>query len=594
MCRAQPVMGLLMSLLLMILPELVFAELRPDQIVILANQNSHESGSVARHYAKKRGIPGSHIVNVDTSTQETISRKDYEEFILEPLRKALETRKLSSKICVLVTTFGIPLRVKAPSPSPQEKSWRQDAKAWRKSAGEFLQELTDRVMAIATSERFSQESRDAEDGQWDQRASESLIQRLNQATQEAYQRVERLSDDEERSAQLHLLEKTIKQIYGLAGQVQIAQHAEGKGATADDIPLSSFLAKLRSAEQMLALFQASPSDKSRELAYRVAQEHFGVMGVLRLANREVQQFGYEQADASVDSELSLLWWDRASGHPSGKLPNPWYAWYPESSRDQMMGLPVLLVSRLDAPTSALAKQLVDHAVRAEQDGLVGNAYFDARGMDSEQPLSYGHYDRDIRNLSELVRNLSAYPVILENTQKRFNQPGDAPDVALYVGWYRLRHYEDAFTFLPGSIGYHIASGEAVSLRDPIERGWCKNALERGITATLGPIGEPYLDAFPLPTQFFGLLLTGRYSLVEAFYLTSRHVSWRMVLVGDPLYNPWKDGRFAEKVKASGVLRLESWPIPPSERDFPDPVRMRKIMNEERTRILSRLSSSAGR
>ena len=53
------------------------------------------------------------------------------------------------------------------------------------------------------------------------------------------------------------------------------------------------------------------------------------------------------------------------------------------------------------------------------------------------------------------------------------------------------------------------------LRKP---GWCKNALERGITVTLGPTGEPYVDAFPLPNEFFALLLTGRYTLAEAYAL----------------------------------------------------------------------------
>jgi len=43
-------------------------------------------------------------------------------------------------------------------------------------------------------------------------------------------------------------------------------------------------------------------------------------------------------------------------------------------------------------------------------------------------------------------------------------------VALYVGWYRLRHYEDAFAFNLGAIGYHIASGEAVSIHNPQEKG----------------------------------------------------------------------------------------------------------------------------
>ncbi|MFB3137030.1 MAG: TIGR03790 family protein [Nitrospirales bacterium] len=72
----------------------------------------------------------------------------------------------------------------------------------------------------------------------------------------------------------------------------------------------------------------------------------------------------------------------------------------------------------------------------------------------------------------------------------------------------------------GAIGYHIASGKAISLHNPSERGWWKNALERGITVTLGPTGEPYLDVFPPPTEFFGLLLTGRYSLIEIYYLST--------------------------------------------------------------------------
>lgn len=54
----------------------------------------------------------------------------------------------------------------------------------------------------------------------------------------------------------------------------------------------------------------------------------------------------------------------------------------------------------------------------------------------------------------------------------------------------------------------MASAEAVTVHDRNERGWRKNALERGIAATLGSVGEPYLDAFPEPARFTALLLTG--------------------------------------------------------------------------------------
>jgi len=109
----------------------------------------------------------------------------------------------------------------------------------------------------------------------------------------------------------------------------------------------------------------------------------------------------------------------------------------------------------------------------------------------------------------------------------------------------------------------MASAEAITVHDHRERGWCKNALERGIAATLGSIGEPYLDAFPEPARFTTLLLTGKYSLAEVYYLTSRYVSWRMVLFGDPLYNPMQG-------RSQTTHPPPSLPIPPSERPLGDP------------------------
>src|SRR5262245_58941838 len=153
-----------------------------------------------------------------------------------------------------------------------------------------------------------------------------------------------------------------------------------------------------------------------------------------------------------------------------------------------------MVSRLDAPTADLALQLVDRAIASEKRGVSGTAYLDARGLPADnQSDTYGRYDQSLRDLNNFILNQSAITSKLENTEVRFHRPGEAPDVALYVGWYRLRQYEDAFTFRTGAIGYHMASAEAVSIHRSSETGWCKNALGRGITATLGSVGEPYLD-----------------------------------------------------------------------------------------------------
>jgi hypothetical protein len=60
----------------------------------------------------------------------------------------------------------------------------------------------------------------------------------------------------------------------------------------------------------------------------------------------------------------------------------------------------------------------------------------------------------------------------------------------------------------------------------------------GVAATIGPVAEPYTVAFPKPAEFFGFLVTGKYTLVEAYSRSIFLTSWMMVLVGDPLYNPF--------------------------------------------------------
>jgi hypothetical protein len=64
-------------------------------------------------------------------------------------------------------------------------------------------------------------------------------------------------------------------------------------------------------------------------------------------------------------------------------------------------------------------------------------------------------------------------------------------------------------------------------------------LEKGVAATIGPVGEPYVQAFPPPEIFFGLLIDGHLTLAECYALSNPFLSWKMVLIGDPLYRPFK-------------------------------------------------------
>ena len=363
----------------------------------------------------------------------------------------------------------------------------------------------------------------------------ALLPRVDQAWRAAVQHAQQLPQSESERALQELLRLT--QQYGGWGILLQKEAGTGRPGTSTDNPtMAAWRRLLEQTGPFWAGFGREAIRSQRQLIYRWTERLFGLRGVLELASTEVDLLTYTYADASLDSELSLLWWDRDLYPVAWRWGNPLYLDSAPTTDD----LPILMVSRLDAPTADLAKGLVDQAMQAERSGLQGTVYFDARGLNAKDATdTYGVYDQSLRDAAEVVKQQSSYRVVLDNAEATLSKPGSAPDVALYIGWYKLRSYEDAFTFKPGAIGYHMASAEAITVHDRGERGWCKNALEHGITATLGSVGEPYLDAFPEPARFTTLLLTGKYSLAEVYYLTSRYVSWRMVLFGDPLYNPMR-------------------------------------------------------
>ncbi len=255
--------------------------------------------------------------------------------------------------------------------------------------------------------------------------------------------------------------------------------------------------------------------------------------------------------AAVDSELALV---QKTDYPlAGWIPSPFFIGF-EGKKIKNMPESALLVSRLDGPTVQIVRRVIDDSLLAEKKGLKGKAYFDARWPDPGKSdlKGYAYYDASLHKAAAIVRASKLMETVLDEKESLF-QPGECDDAALYCGWYSLGKYIDAFKWVPGSVGFHIASQECETLKQPGSTVWCKMMLEKGIAATVGPVGEPYVEAFPVPEVFFGLLLEGKATLVECFALSSPFLSWRMVLIGDPLYNPFRAAH-AQKVRMSTTPR----------------------------------------
>ena len=562
------------------------AELQPNQVVILANAKSPKSLAVAAHYAAQRGVPVGHIVRLDLPLRDNLTRQEYDDLVVTPLRRALEERNLASSIRVIVTTYGVPLRIDAPILSKDEKAWLTEAQSWVKASRTRLGHIRSAFEQMTPGLPQSDNPTNVPAQEILEIArTMTFLPRVDQAWRAAVQHVQRLPPSESERALPELLELT-QQYGGWGILLQKWTGTARPDPSTKNAAMAAWRRLLEETGPYWADLGRAPITSQRPLIYRWTEQLFGLRGVLELASAEVDLLTYTYADASLDSELSLLWWDRDLYPVAWRWANPFF----QDSAVNLDDLPVLMVSRLDGPTAELAKGLVDKALQAERSGLQGTVYFDARGLKAKDAANtYGVYDQSLRDAAEVAKQHSAYRVVLDNTDATFSQPGSAPDVALYIGWYKLRAYEDAFTFKPGAIGYHMASAEAITVHDRGERGWCKNALEHGITATLGSVGEPYLDAFPEPARFTALLLTGKYSLAEVYYLTSRYISWRMVLFGDPLYNPMRE-RSSSIPQASTPL-----PVAPSERRLGEPIaqraRARQLQRDRSDKLISLLKQA---
>lgn len=101
----------------------VAASLGPQDVLILVNADSHTSRYIARMYRQYypqindwqvlelRGLPDSSGPN-STPADEILTRTQYEQLIAEPLRNYLAVNEIETTVKVIITTAGMPYRIK--------------------------------------------------------------------------------------------------------------------------------------------------------------------------------------------------------------------------------------------------------------------------------------------------------------------------------------------------------------------------------------------------------------------------------------------------------------------------------------------------
>jgi uncharacterized protein (TIGR03790 family) len=545
------------------------AELQPAEVAVIAARGNRQSEALAAYYVKARGIPAANLCVLDLPGEEVCPRDTWTWGIRPEVRKWLDENDPQRKLRCLVTTWGVPLKIGPAAVDAELRKYQQFLEGERQQRHELLKKLGHQLDAIAVDVVIAGDAPANEDAMvGDQKPSPlELAQRdLEKHLQAAQARLAKIPDGEKPQAA-----SVLQRCATLAGGARvILQGIEQQLLiTPDNSELRSQYDVMRGRaagllEMQMLLDQIPLGLQHDALVLAAIDRNSGLLGTIQWLDSQLEVVAKNETGASFDSELSLVLF------PDDYQLLRWQPNYLSASyaaSQWPVAFPTLMVARIDAPTIALAKGLIDSALTTEVQGLQGKVYLDARGLDAPneknvQPGSYADYDRALLQTAAGLKQQTTLEVMLNSGPELF-QAGACPDAALYCGWYSLAKYVDAFDWQPGAVAYHLASSEASTLRDPGSEVWCKKLLEDGVAATIGPVYEPYLAAFPRPEQFFALLLQGDLTLVECYYRTLPSNSWMMTLIGDPLYRPFKNNKVIKV--AAGPIAVGARPV-----DVPTP------------------------
>ncbi len=99
-----------------------------DNVLLVVNRMDNLSKHIADYYVSKRSIPLKNVCKIDiVKEDEEISWDDYEDYIEKSVARCLTKNKLRDQVLYIVTTSGVPLRVKGAGDGPGTETCAVDS-----------------------------------------------------------------------------------------------------------------------------------------------------------------------------------------------------------------------------------------------------------------------------------------------------------------------------------------------------------------------------------------------------------------------------------------------------------------------------------
>jgi uncharacterized protein (TIGR03790 family) len=526
------------------------AELRADELVLIVNSNEPAGMALAQFYARARHVPDNRILVLDLPTTDDITPQAYATQVVPQVRAFLHSGGLEAKVRCLVPFYGVPLRIAARVNTPAELTEIR-------SAVEQLAALAPAVKPAIEAVEGLGKRLDPTFEPGTGQTIEDLDRRWAAALQKVRSQLPTIPDGRRREEVTREMFVDAAPLLGRAAdinakQIDLGLHPERRAD--ESPPLQAEAAAYNQSQADAERLEQLPEDAAaRDQLRTLVRAEFGLAQYARLLRDQCDYLDARHGGMAFDSELALVRWtvhfhNFVSGNPyaGGAAPGRthWFAnpLFYGAGRPVGPSSPTMMVVRLDGPTPAIVKTMIATGLRAEANGLHGRIVIDSLGyvpgQEPEGKKGYGVYDQTLRELRNILSGRPAADVMFDGTPDLL--PAHAADnVALYCGWYAVNGYVPCCDFASGAVAMHVASYTLTTLRQTPNPNWAVGLLDDGVAATIGPVQEPFLFAFPRADDFFPLLLTGKLTLAECYWRTEPVASWQMTCVGDPLYTPYR-------------------------------------------------------
>ncbi|MFI4911761.1 MAG: TIGR03790 family protein [Sedimentisphaeraceae bacterium JB056] len=487
--------------------------LEPSEVLVVVNADEPESVSIGSYYMRVRDLPQNNIIalRLGKNCKTTISHEDYIRKVQKPLSEVLARADYEDIRCLL-TTYKMPYRIAAPVVDDETQDIVERLQRVASDNFNILKSTVVKLNPDSGIEGVTEIPKALEAAQ---RIINDIISKIK-ATQPA----------QERQAKI---DKFLGMSMPLYGAFIISQLSEIEFGTSYEVSQDRMIEAVACREFVDdAVRQGWSYEQCLDNGYYTSfAKVYGILKLLDLLDDSINKLRGIGMSSSFDSELALV-----------KNANyDWYMWQENRLKSDISDPSTVIVSRIDGPTVKVCKRIIDDSILAEQTGLRGKVCVDARFSQGGGQTGYEDYDISLRQTAEMFDD-AGFSVEFDETESLMFTEKPIETI-FYCGWYSLQKYIDSFDFVPGAIGYHIASLEAIDIRNTQSQQWVVSMLDDGIAATIGAVDEPYLNAFPKPDEFFSYLLEGQ-TAAEAYAASKPYNSWQMLLIADPLYRPLAD------------------------------------------------------